>query len=250
MSTAAILIIGNEILSGRTQDVNLGWLARELAELGIALKEARVVRDEEEAIAEAINAVRTRHTYVFTTGGIGPTHDDITTACVAKAFGRKVVRHPAAEARLRAHYEPSQINPARLRMADVPEGAELVENPVSAAPGYFIENVYVLAGVPSIMQAMFASIRHRLKGGAKLLSRTVSAFITEGMIAQELSEIQKRHTEVEIGSYPFMRAGRLGVSIVLRGADDARLKAAAMEVRALMAKFTTEVLEEDLAAMA
>ncbi len=250
MSTAVILIIGNEILSGRTQDVNLNWLARELAELGILLKEARVVRDEEAAIAEAVNSLRKQHTYVFTTGGIGPTHDDITTACVAKAFGRKVVRSKQAEARLLAHYEPSQVNPARMRMADVPEGAELIENPVSAAPGYCVENVYVLAGVPVIMQAMFAAIRPRLKGGAKLLSRTVSAFITEGMIATELSTIQDRHKEVEIGSYPFMRAGKLGVSIVLRGTDSAKLQATAKEVHALMAKFTPEVVEEDLATTA
>jgi molybdenum cofactor synthesis domain-containing protein len=242
MPTACILIIGNEILSGRTRDSNGAWLAEQLAPMGIALEEIRVIPDDEARIVEAVNACRARHTYLFTTGGIGPTHDDITTAAIAKAFGRKIVRHPEAERRLRAHYPPEMRNAARLKMADLPEGAELIDNPVSAAPGFILGNVYVMAGVPAIMQAMFDGIRHRLKGGAPVRSRTLSAHVTEGFIAEELAEIQRRHATVEIGSYPFMHRQKLGVSIVLRAADTNALDDAARDVHALLSRFA-EVME-------
>lgn len=237
MSTACVIVIGNEILSGRTQDSNLAWLAKELNELGIRLCEARVVMDSEAAIVEAVNACRTRYDYIFTTGGIGPTHDDITTACIARAFGQAVVRHPDAERKLRAHYADGNLNAARLKMADVPEGAKLIENPVSAAPGFCVENVYVMAGVPTIMRAMFDALKPQLKGGKPMRSRTLSAYTTEGNIAEELTAIQARYGEVEIGSYPFIRQQKLGVSIVLRSTDEAGNEKAAAEVRALLGKF-------------
>jgi molybdenum cofactor synthesis domain-containing protein len=200
--TACLIIVGNEILSGRTQDTNLNFLARELGALGIRLREARVVPDEEWAVVEAVNAARARHTYVFTTGGIGPTHDDITAACVAKAFGVPLTRHPEAERRLLAYYPPEKVNEARLKMADTPEGAELIDNPVSVAPGFRIGNVHVLPGVPSIMRAMFEGLRAGLRGGAPVVSRTITVYAPEGEIAGPLAEIQARHPDVEIGSYP------------------------------------------------
>ncbi len=244
--TAALVIIGNEILSGRTVDANLPFIARELGEIGIRLAEVRVVADDEAAIVEAVNALRAKYTYVFTTGGIGPTHDDITAACVAKAFGRQLIRNPEAERRLRAYYKDSDIelNEARLRMANTPESAELIDNPVSAAPGFKVENVYVFAGVPRIMQAMFAMVRPELSGGPPQLSRAVVMFRPEGDVAAGLGEIQVRFPEVEIGSYPFMRRGRFGTTIVFRGTDRARIDAAAAALLELAARLGAET-EED-----
>lgn len=225
--TAAMLIIGNEILSGRTQDANLAFLAKSLGDAGIRLREARVIADDETEIVAAVNALRARYTYVFTSGGIGPTHDDITAACIAKAFGLPFGRHPEAERRLRAHYPPDKVNEARLKMAETPEGAELIDNPVSIAPGFRVENVFVMAGIPSIMQAMLAGLIPSLTGGAPVRSRTIVAHCPEGDIAAPLSAVQGRHPAVEIGSYPFMRAGTFGTSLVLRSADEAALSAAA-----------------------
>jgi molybdenum cofactor synthesis domain-containing protein len=230
--TACVLIIGNEILSGRTQDVNLNWLAVQLTELGVRLREARVVADIESEIVAAVNECRARYDYVFTTGGIGPTHDDITSASVAKAFGVPWVRHPEAVKILEAQYEPGQLNEARLRMATTPRGATLVRNPVSGAPGFRIGNVYVLAGVPSIMRAMFDGIRGELKGGAPVQSVTVSTYLGEGTIARPLEEIQEAFADLDLGSYPFFRGGRFGTSLVIRGTDRARIEAAATRLRA------------------
>lgn len=241
--TAAAIIIGNEILSGRTQDVNLAFLAKSLNEIGIRLMEARVVPDIEAEIIAAVNGLRVRFDYVFTTGGIGPTHDDITAECVAKAFGVPLIRHPEAECRLRAHYEPDKLNEARLRMANTPEGATLIDNPVSIAPGFQIGNVFVLAGVPSIMQAMFDGIKGRLSGGAPVRSISVPAFIAEGTIAKGLGELQARYADIDIGSYPFFRTGRFGTTLVLRGTDEARLAAAAEELRALIRSLGAEPLD-------
>ena len=174
--TACVLVIGNEILSGRTKDANLAWLAVELNKLGVRLMEARVIPDVEETIVATLNEVRARFDYVFTTGGIGPTHDDITAACVARAFAVPLVRNPEAVRRLQAHYaNPADLNEARLRMANAPEGATLIDNPVSKAPGFRIGNVHVMAGIPVIMQAMFDGIRHTLVGGSPMLSRTINA---------------------------------------------------------------------------
>jgi molybdenum cofactor synthesis domain-containing protein len=242
--TAALLIIGNEILSGRTKDANLAWLAAQLSEAGIRLLEVRVVADIAADIIAAVNALRQRYTYLFTTGGIGPTHDDITTACMAEAFSVPVIRHPDAEAALRKHYKPEDINAARLKMADVPQGATLVPNPVSAAPGYRMENVYVFAGVPRIMQAMFDAIRHELVGGEPIKSKTISAYITEGWIAEGLTAIQAQFLDVEIGSYPFIRDGRLGTSLVMRGVDEARLFSVLAALQEMLTQLQAEMLVE------
>ncbi len=243
MSSAALIIIGNEILSGRTQDKNLAHLALTLNEAGVKLMEVRVIPDLEAAIIEAVNAMRPRFDYVFTTGGIGPTHDDITTAAIAKAFGVPVVRHPEAERRLLAHYTPEQVNAARMKMADMPDGALLIDNPVSAAPGFIIGNVYVMAGVPSIMRAMLDQVIPALKGGLPTRSKTLSANITEGTIAAALTAIQNNYPDVEIGSYPFMKQGRLGTSLVARATDTARLSACASEIRAMLGGFGASVEE-------
>ncbi len=226
--TAAVLIIGNEVLSGRTQDANLAYLAKGLNEVGVRLMEARVIADVEDEIVAAVNDVRARYDYVFTTGGIGPTHDDITAACVAKAFGRPLIRHADALRRLEEHYRRTgiELNEARLRMANTPEGADLIDNPVSSAPGFRVENVHVMAGVPRICQAMFDGIKHTLSGGDPVLSRTVQCGLPEGKLAAALGAIQDRFADIEIGSYPSYRAGGFGVAVVLRTTDAAVLGAA------------------------
>ena len=233
--TAAVLIIGNEILSGRTKDANLPHIAEKLGGIGIRLREARVVPDVEEEIIAALDALRARYSYVFTTGGIGPTHDDITSACVAKAFGVALERNPEAVARLERHYgDPSKLNEARLRMANIPAGATLVDNPISAAPGFQIGNVFVMAGVPNIMQAMLDGVLPRLQGGPALHARTVACELAEGRIAEDLGALQDRYPDLEIGSYPYFRNGFFGVSLVLRGTDEPRLEAATEELAGIV----------------
>jgi molybdenum cofactor synthesis domain-containing protein len=225
--SACLIIIGNEILSGRTQDANLAWLATTLGEVGIRLREARVVPDVEAEIVAAINACRTRHAYVFTTGGIGPTHDDITSASIARAFGRPFGRNPEAERRLLAYYPPERVNPERMSMADMPEGAELIDNPVSVAPGFRLDNVYVLPGVPKIMQAMVQLLLPGLRGGRKLVARTITLFAAEGDVSAGLGRIQADHPATEIGSYPFWRPEGPSCTIVIRGTDPAAVDRAA-----------------------
>jgi len=232
--TACLLIIGNEILSGRTADANLPYLAKRLNELGVRLKEVRVVSDDEAAIVKAVNETRALYDYVFTTGGIGPTHDDITSGCVAKAFGTVLERNAEAVRRLERHYPPGGLNEARLRMAEVPVGATLIDNPVSTAPGFRLGNVLVLAGVPRIMQAMFEGIAPSLVGGKPVMSRSVSCTLGEGTLAKGLGEIQARHPQVEIGSYPYYRVGGFGVSLVARGTDPAELEAVAQAIAAMI----------------
>jgi molybdenum cofactor synthesis domain-containing protein len=232
--TAAVVIIGNEILSGRTQDENLAFLARGLNGVGVRLREARVIPDDAAIIAATVNAVRARFDYVFTTGGIGPTHDDITAEAIAGAFGVPLVVHPEARRLLETHYRPGDLNEARLRMARVPEGAALLLNPISRAPGFRIGNVFVLPGVPSIMQAIFDELKHRLKGGARVLSRNLSCHLGEGTIAADLALLQARYPDVEIGSYPYFRRGDFGVTLVLRSTDRARLDEATEALAALL----------------
>jgi molybdenum cofactor synthesis domain-containing protein len=236
MVTAAILVIGNEILSGRTRDANVQYLGTGLAELGIRLVEVRIVEDDTDAIIAALNALRTQHTYVFTTGGIGPTHDDITSATVARAFGLPLVRHPDAVRRLQAYYGEGELNEARLKMTEVPDGATLIDNPVSAAPGFTIGNVHVLAGIPRIMQVMFDSLRPNLKGGPKLLARTVTIFIREGDLAAGLTAVQEANTATAIGSYPMFEGGRPVVAVVVRGSDADAVDRATEAVFALAAR--------------
>src|SRR5579862_9038929 len=220
--TACVLIIGNEILSGRTQDANLAFLAQGLNEAGVRLREARVIADDAEAIIATINEVRRQFDYVFTTGGIGPTHDDITSASIARAFGVQLILHPEAKRILEAHYPTGALNEARLRMAQVPEGASLLLNPISRAPGFRIGNVFVLPGVPQIMQAIFNELRHRLQGGARILSRSISCTLGEGTIARDLAALQQRYGDLEIGSYPYFRRSDFGVTLVVRGTERAR----------------------------
>jgi molybdenum cofactor synthesis domain-containing protein len=228
--TAGLLLIGDELLSGRTKDKNLGYIADFLTALGIDLREARVVPDLEENIVAALNSLRARYTYVFTTGGIGPTHDDITADAVAKAFGVAIDHDPRAVAILKAHYQPAMLNEARLRMARIPHGAELIANPVSKAPGFRLENVFVMAGVPKIMQAMLEAIAPQLEHGEPIHSATVIAHMGEGDLAKPLKEIQDRHPNVVIGSYPFEETGGFGSNLVLRSRDRKALETAAREV--------------------
>ena len=232
--TACVVIIGNEILSGRTQDENLEFLAKGLNEVGVRLREARVIPDDAGVIIATVNEVRRKFDYVFTTGGIGPTHDDITSACIADALGVSLILHPEAKRLLEGHYPPGALNEARLRMAQVPEGAVLLPNPISRAPGFCIENVYVLPGVPQIMQAIFNELRHRLRGGARLYSRSVSCALSEGALAKDLGGLQERYADLEIGSYPYFRRSDFGVTLVLRGTDKELLAAAVEELKTLI----------------
>ena len=238
--TAAILLIGDEILSGRTKDKNLGYIADCLTALGIDLKEARIVPDVEAEIIAAVNALRTRYTYLFTTGGIGPTHDDITADSVAKAFGLPVEPHPEAVKLLLAWFKEigREPNEARMRMARVPRGATLIDNPVSKAPGFQIANVFVMAGIPKVMNAMMEQLTPRLAGGVPMQSLPVTIEGGEGDIAKPLKEIQERYPQVIIGSYPFEGRSGFAATIVLRSRDDAALQAAAAEVRAMAETLT------------
>lgn len=224
--TAAFLIVGNEILSGRTLDKNLGYLASELTKSGIRLIESRVVPDVESEIISAVKALSGKATYVFTSGGIGPTHDDITAEAVAKAFDTRLIKHPEAVRLLEEHYAgtENELNEARLKMAHVPEGSKLIDNPVSKAPGFNIANVYVMAGVPRIMQAMVQAVLPSLKSGPKVHSMTVSAAVKEGDVAKPLAKLQDEFPGVDIGCYPYHRAGGFGASLVARSTDTALLE--------------------------
>jgi molybdenum cofactor synthesis domain-containing protein len=242
--TAGLLVIGDEILSGRTKDRNIGFVAEYLTGIGIDLKEVRVVPDEEPAIVAALNALRARYTYVFTTGGIGPTHDDITAEAVAKAFGVPIEPHPRAVEILRTRLAQTGgvLNEARMRMTRMPVGAELVLNKISAAPGFRIDNVIVMAGIPQVMQAMLEYIGPTLKTGTKMLSETVLANCREGDIGTELGAIAKAHPAVVIGSYPFMdEERRPNAHVVMRSRDPQKLAAAKAAVEAMLARVHTRL---------
>lgn len=234
--TAAILVIGDEILSGRTKDKNIGYIAEYLTALGIDLREVRVVPDEEAEIVAALDALRARFTYVFTTGGIGPTHDDITADCVAKAFGVAIGEDPRAVALLRERYTSDELTPARLRMARIPAGSDLIENPISKAPGFRIGNVIVMAGVPSIMQAMLDQVAPTLQTGVRMTVETIDGGgIPEGIYGAPLGEIAKAHAGVSIGSYPSFRDGGFRNQIVVRGRDPHAVSLASQAVVAMLA---------------
>lgn len=242
--SAAILIIGNEILSGSTQDINVAFIAKRLGQRGIPVHEVRVVRDVESEVVEAVNTLRHKYKYLFTTGGIGPTHDDITSECLAKAFGVPHVIAPEAKRRLEEYYAKAgtPMNEARLRMAKVPAGSVLIDNTVSAAPGFAIGNVFVMAGVPKIMQSMFDHVDTMIEGGPALLSKMVKCNQKEGDIGQGLGDIQKEFADIDIGSYPHMYQ-KPSLSLVLRGTDEARLAAAAEKVKALIRQLGEEPTE-------
>ena len=237
--TAALLVIGDEILSGRTKDKNIGYIAEYLTNIGVDLREVRVVPDVEEEIVSALDALRGRYTYLFTTGGIGPTHDDITADCVTKAFGGKIDYDLRAVAIMKERFDAmgTQMNEARMRMTRIPAGAELVLNKVSAAPGFWIGNVIVMAGVPSIMQAMLDAAAPRLKTVVKMLSETLRGDVREGDIGTELGEIARQHPNVTIGSYPFFddKSGP-NTNLVIRSRDAAHLAAACRDVETMLVR--------------
>ena len=220
---AAILIIGNEILSGRTQDTNTTTLAIWLNSIGVKVNEVRVIPDLENTIVNTLNALRKENDYVFTTGGIGPTHDDITAESVSKAFGLKYEIHKEAYKILEAYYKPGEFNEGRQKMVKMPENAKLILNPTSGAPGFSVENVFCLPGVPSILKSMLGSLKNKIVGGKPILSHTISLKTVESEIATSLTKIQNENKEVEIGSYPFFHAGKLGVTIVIRSENQSEI---------------------------
>ncbi|WP_050605104.1 molybdopterin-binding protein [Ruegeria sp. 6PALISEP08] len=226
--TAAMLVIGDEILSGRTRDANMHFLAQELTKHGIDLKEVRIVSDDAPAIEAAVKALSDAHGTVFTSGGIGPTHDDITADCIARAFDTPIDIRDDARALLQTHYDKSglELNAARLRMARIPDGAALIDNPVSTAPGFVLANVYVMAGVPSVFQAMVASVLPTLAGGSPLLSQTLRVDRGEGDIAANLSVLAEEFNDLSIGCYPFQINGAFGANVVIRGTDGGQIDAA------------------------
>ena len=233
---AAILIIGNEILSGRTQDTNTSTLATWLNSIGVKVTEVRVVPDEEDIIVDNLNFFRKTYDYVFTTGGIGPTHDDITAQSVAKAFGKKYEIHKEAFKILESYYKPGEFNEGRQRMVWMPSDAELILNPTSGAPGFSVDNVFCLPGVPSILKSMLGGLKNKIVGGEPILSHTFSLRTVESEIANSLTKVQEENKDVEIGSYPFFHAGKLGVSIVLRSENQSKID----ECNSQILKFVSE----------
>ena len=233
---AAILIIGNEILSGRTQDTNTSTLATWLNSIGVKVTEVRVVPDEEDIIVDNLNFFRKTYDYVFTTGGIGPTHDDITAQSVAKAFGKKYEIHKEAFKILESYYKPGEFNEGRQKMVWMPSDAELILNPTSGAPGFSVDNVFCLPGVPSILKSMLGGLKNKIVGGEPILSHTISLRTVESEIANSLTKVQEENKDVEIGSYPFFHAGKLGVSIVLRSENQSKID----ECNSQILKFVSE----------
>lgn len=233
-----MIIIGNEILSGRTQDTNLAFLSRELNELGVRMTEARVIPDIEEVIVSTVNECRANFDYVFTTGGIGPTHDDITADCIAAAFGVELIIHPEAEKIIRKREAPPEVMASRLRMARVPVGGELIENPTGGPPGFKIANVFVMAGVPMVMQAMTSTLGNgQLTGGLPVRSHSIGAYLSEGQITVPLGKIQDKFPDIDLGSYPFYRKDSFGVNLVMRGTDEAELEIMKSEIETMIHSF-------------
>ena len=228
--TASVVIIGNEILSGRTQDTNLAHIAQRLNEWGVRVTEARVIPDLEEVIVDTVNDARARFDYVFTTGGIGPTHDDITADSIARAFGVALVVNPEIAGQLRERPAAADVMENRLRMARIPEGATLIANPTGGPQGFRMENVFVMAGIPSVMQAMLSTVGNEIEGGAVVRSRSVTAYLGESQIASALTEIQARYPDVELGSYPFYRSERYGTTLVMRGTSETHLASMLEEI--------------------
>ena len=240
---AAILIIGNEILSGRTQDTNTGTLANWLNSLGVKVGEVRVVPDEEKIIIDTLNLLRKTYNYVFTTGGIGPTHDDITAQSVAKAFSKKYEIHKQAFKILESYYKPGEFNQGRQKMVWMPEDAELILNPTSGAPGFSIDNVFCLPGVPSILKSMLGGLKNKIVGGEPILSDTISLRTVESEIAKSLSKIQEKNSDIEIGSYPFFHAGKLGVSIVIRSENQSKIENCKSQILKFVNEKKIEIVE-------
>jgi len=239
--TGCMLVIGNEILSGRTQDTNLAHLAKVLNELGVRLVEARVIPDIEEVIVATVNECRAKFDYIFTTGGIGPTHDDITAVCMARAFGVDVIRHPEIEAVIRRRDATPEVMESRLLMARVPEGSELIDNPTGGPQGFQIGNVFVMAGVPSVMQAMASTFSDKqIKGAKPVRSRSVGAYLGESTVAGALEDIQNQHVNVDLGSYPFYRENGYGTNLVMRGTNEDELEQVKVKVQQMIRDFGAE----------
>ena len=244
-TNASILIIGNEVLSGRTKDINTSTLALWLNSLGIIVKEVRVVPDIESTIIDTVNQLRKKFTYVFTTGGIGPTHDDITAMSISKAFGIEYGFHKEAFSILKKYYKPGEFNEGRQKMSKMPVTAKLILNPTSGAPGFNVENVFCLPGVPSILQSMLGGLKNSLVGGKPILSETINLRTVESEIAKSLTYVQNQNKDVEIGSYPFFRAGKLGVSIVIRSTDKVKIDKCNSEIIAFVKEKNIEVVESE-----
>ena len=240
---AAILIIGNEILSGRTQDTNTSTLATWLNSIGVTVNEVRVIPDIEKTIVDTLNVLRKINDYVFTTGGIGPTHDDITAQSVAKAFGLKYEIHKEGFKILEAYYKPGEFNEGRQKMIWMPEKAELILNPTSGAPGFSVENVFCLPGVPSILKSMIGGLKNKIVGGDPILSHTISLRTVESEIAKSITQIQEQNKDVEIGSYPFFHAGKLGVSIVVRSEKQSKIDICNSQIMEFINKNKIEIVE-------
>tara|TARA_B100000073_G_C23534655_1_gene493461 strand:+ start:8 stop:760 length:753 start_codon:yes stop_codon:yes gene_type:complete len=243
--TAGIIIIGNEVLSGRTKDINTSTLAKWLNSLGIDVKEVRVIPDIESKIIETVNSLRKQFNYIFTTGGIGPTHDDITAESISKAFNLEYGFHKEAYSILEKYYKPGEFNDGRKKMAKMPTTAKLILNPTSGAPGFYVQNVFCLPGVPSILQSMIGGLKNILIGGDPILNLTVSLRTVESEIAKSITEIQNNNTDVEIGSYPFFKAGKLGVSIVLRSSNKDKLDACNSELIKFIKSKKIEIVKDD-----
>ena len=243
--TAGIIIIGNEVLSGRTKDINTSTLAKWLNSLGIDVKEVRVIPDIESKIIETVNSLRKQFNYIFTTGGIGPTHDDITAESISKAFNLEYGFHKEAYLILEKYYKPGEFNDGRKKMAKMPTTAKLILNPTSGAPGFYVQNVFCLPGVPSILQSMIGGLKNILIGGDPILNLTVSLRTVESEIAKSITEIQNNNTDVEIGSYPFFKAGKLGVSIVLRSSKKDKLDACNSELIKFIKSKKIEIVKDD-----
>ena len=241
---AGVIVIGNEILSGRTQDLNVSYIGKKLEELGIILSEVTIILDIEAEIINKVKAYSEKYDYVFTTGGIGPTHDDITTASISKAFNVNVIRNKEAVKRMENHYRHGKLSEARLKMADIPEGAILINNHVSGAPAFQINNVFVLAGVPEIMRSMFDSLLEHLVSGPAILTSSVCTNLTESILANGMSKIQEECQAVSIGSYPFFKAGKLGVSILIRSPNKEKIDVCEPEILELVKYKDIEVVEE------
>ncbi|MEK9746914.1 MAG: competence/damage-inducible protein A [Pelagibacteraceae bacterium] len=240
---AAILIIGNEILSGRTQDTNTSTLATWLNSIGVKVGEVRVIPDIEKKIIDTINLLRKNYDYVFTTGGIGPTHDDITAESISKAFGLKYEIHQEAFKILEAYYKKGEFNEGRQKMVWMPQNANLILNPTSGAPGFNVENVFCLPGVPSILKSMLGGLKNKIVGGEPILSKTISLRTVESEIAKSLTEVQENNQDVEIGSYPFFQAGKLGVSIVIRSEDQSKIDSCNSQILKFVNEKNIEIVD-------
>jgi len=240
---AAIVVIGNEILSGRTQDVNVVHLSKWLNELGVKVEEVRVIPDVEDSIVNTINEVRKKFKYVFTSGGIGPTHDDITSRSIAKAFNLSYGYHKEAYEILEKYYDPRKFNDGRKKMAKLPNKALLIYNPSSVAPGFIVENVFCLPGVPSILQSMLGGLRNKIIGGKKILSKTINLRTVESEIALALENIQRKFKNTDIGSYPFFKQGKVGVSVVIRSTEQNLIKECSIEIQNFIKKQKIKIVE-------